>query len=106
MVGPASTRTTLGRSGARPWPRATSGKISASSPASSTPVAPPPPTTTVARRRCRWGSVARAAAPMVSLTATQTRSASVTEYSEMVRSARPGMAKSLGRLPRASSSRV
>ncbi len=41
MVGPASTSQTAGRPGARPRPPATSGSISASSPASSTPVAPP-----------------------------------------------------------------
>ncbi len=63
MAGPASTSRTAGRSGARPWRLATSGRISASSPASSTPVAPPPPTTTVARRR---GSGSAAAAAVVS----------------------------------------
>src|SRR6516165_4477608 len=58
MAGPASTSSTAGRSGARPWRLAALGSISASSPASSTPVAPPPPTTTVARRRCRSGPAA------------------------------------------------
>ena len=106
MVGPASTSSTAGRSGARPWPLATSGSISASSPASSTPVAPPPPTTTVARRRCRSGSVATAAASSAALTAAHTRSASLAEYSDRARWARPGMAKSLGRLPSASTSRL
>src|SRR6266851_2197000 len=42
IVGPASTSTTAGRSGARPWRLATFVSISASSPASSTPVAPLP----------------------------------------------------------------
>src|SRR5215470_8116771 len=53
MVGPASTSCTAGRPGARPWPLATLGSASASSPASSTPVAPAPPTTTAAGRRGR-----------------------------------------------------
>ena len=101
MVSPASTRITAGRSGARRWPRASSGSLSASSPASSTPVAPPPPMTTVARRRCWSGSVAVAAAATAWLTAAHTRSASATEYNVMARSERPGMAKSLGRLPSA-----
>ena len=106
MVGPASTSCTAGRPGARPWRLATSGSISASSPASSTPVAPPPPTTTVARRRCRSGPAAAAASSSALLTAAHTRSASLAEYSDSARSARPGMAKSLGRLPSASTSRL
>ena len=106
MAGPASTSTTAGRSGASPWRLATSGSISASSPASSTPVAPPPPTTTVARRRCSPGLAAAAAASSALLAAAHTRSASLAEYSDSVRCSRPGIAKSLGRLPSASTSRV
>jgi hypothetical protein len=104
MAGPASTSCTAGRSAASPQPLATLGRISASSPASSTPVAPPPPITTVARRRCCWGSVAAAAAVSDSLTAAHTRSASSAEYTNSARWARPGMSKSLGRLPSASTS--
>src|SRR5207248_8763127 len=51
------------------------------------------------------GPVAAAAAVSAVLTAAHTRSASLAEYSDSVRSARPGMAKSLGRLPSASTSR-
>jgi hypothetical protein len=40
------------------------------------------------------------------LTASQTRSASSAEYSDSARWARPGMAKSLGLLPSASTSRL
>jgi len=68
-------------------------------------VAPPPPTTTVARRRCSSGSAAAAAASSAAVAATQTRSASLASYSDSARWARPGMAKSLGRLPSASTSR-
>jgi len=105
MVGPASTSCTAARPGATPWRLAASGSTSASSPASSTPVAPPPPTTTVASRCCRPGSAAAAAAVSASLTAAHTCSASPAEYTDSVRRARPGMAKSLGRLPSASTSR-